>query len=925
MKSGYFTFILHAHLPYVKHKEANRLEERWVFEAMTETYIPLLWALDRQPEGFTWSISFSPPVMEMLSDPVLQRRYLEYLDSTDHLIKKEKLRSLNQEETEVIRFYSDRYEKIRETFFKWNQNLLDGFKHHHKRGAVECFTTAATHAFLPYIQTHEALEAQVDMGIKTFNKYFGEMPKGFWLPECAYTPGVDKLLHQKGIKYTFVDEQTLLNSSPKAARGIGSPVFSPHGVALFPRNREISGKVWSSVDGYPGDTDYREFYRDIAYNRDIDYILPHIHPEGIRIDTGLKYHRITGPDEEKQVYVREWAEGKVQQHAEHFVQTLEHTLSEKEEESFPPHLITAPFDAELFGHWWFEGTDWILAVQEACKGRVEWVTPNEFINRHYQDLQTVHASFSTWGRNEYGEVWLNEKNAWMYRHLHKCEREMITAAATHSPMTPVTRRYIKQMIREWMLAVSSDWAFIVDNETAAQYANERFNTHIERFHIIKELLDQSPQDTASIEAFEQDFPFLNDIDTSYFETPHDQYIQQHHSTLSEPNKLKVLMLSWEFPPMVVGGLARHVFDLAKTLVKQGQEVHVVTCHVEGYPSYEVNQGIHVYRVQSNQPQTDQFFHWTGSLNLAIADQGRELAKKINFDCIHAHDWLVCVAATGLKHELNIPLIATIHATEHGRNNGIHNALQYEINQKEWELCYEASEVIVCSPYMKDEVATVFKVPEDKITILPNGVDPELIQTEEVTDGYRFKEPQEVLVFSVGRVVKEKGFQTIIDAAHLIRQKNQNIKFIIAGKGPMLDEYRNRVHHEGLGGIVTFSGFVSDEDRNRLLSECDIALFPSLYEPFGIVALEGMAAGKATVVSETGGLKDIVRHEETGLKIYPDNAESLAWAVLTLAQNEHLRHTLASNGKREAETVFNWNKIAQQTSALYEQCLQKNPV
>lgn len=485
----------------------------------------------------------------------------------------------------------------------------------------------------------------------------------------------------------------------------------------------------------------------------------------------------------------------------------------------------------------------------------------------------------------------------MYRHLHKCEREIITAAAKHSPLTPVTKRFLKQMIREWMLAASSDWAFIVDNETAAQYANERFNTHIERFHIIREMLNQSRKDTASIEAYEQDFPFLNDIDTSYFETPHDQYIQQHHSTVSETNKLKILMLSWEFPPMVVGGLARHVFDLAKTLVKQGQEVHVVTCHVDGYPSYEVNQGIHVYRVQSNQPQTDQFFHWTGSLNLAIADQGRELAKKINFDCIHAHDWLVCVAAKGLKHELNIPLIATIHATEHGRNNGIHNSLQYEINQKEWELCYEASEVIVCSPYMKDEVATVFSVPEDKITILPNGVDPELIQTEEVTDGYRFKEPHEVLVFSVGRVVKEKGFQTIIDAAHLIRQQNQNIKFIIAGKGPMLDEYRSRVHQEGLEGTVTFSGFVSDEDRNRLLSECDIALFPSLYEPFGIVALEGMAAGKATVVSDTGGLKDIVRHEETGLKIYPGNAESLAWAVLSLARNEHLRLTRQQRQKR----------------------------
>ncbi|SFD68839.1 1,4-alpha-glucan branching enzyme [Bacillus sp. OV194] len=925
MKSGYFTFILHAHLPYVKHREANRLEERWVFEAMTETYIPLLWVLERQPEGFTWSISFSPPVMEMLADPVLQRRYLEYLDSTENLIKKEKLRTLDQEEAKAIQFYSERYKNIRDTFFKWNQNLLNGFKHYHSAGAVECFTTAATHTFLPYVQTHEALHAQIDMGIETFKHHFGEKPRGFWLPECAYTPGIDQLLHQKGILYTFVDEQTLLNSSPKSARGIGSPVYSPHGVALFPRNREISGKVWSSVDGYPGDVDYREFYRDIAYNRELDYILPHIHPEGIRIDTGLKYHRITGPVEDKQIYVREWAEGKVRQHAEHFTETIETRLREKEDECFPPHLITAPFDAELFGHWWFEGTDWISAFQQASAGRVEWITPSEFISRHYRDLETVHASFSTWGRNEYGEVWLNEKNAWMYRHLHKCEREIISAVALHSPLTPVTKRYVQQLIREWMLAASSDWAFIIDNETSAQYANERFKTHIERFHTIKELLQQTPNNTASIEAFEKDFPFLKSIDTSYFETPHDLYIQQHYNQKPEQEKRKILMLSWEFPPMVVGGLARHVFDLAKTLVKQGHEVHVVTCHVDGYPDYEINQGIYVYRVRSNQPQTEEFFHWTGSLNLAIADQGRELSKKIDFDCIHAHDWLVSVAAKGLKQELNIPLIATIHATEHGRNNGIHNALQYEINQKEWELCYEASQVIVCSPYMKKEVAAVFRLPEEKIHILPNGVDPELIQTEEVLDGFRFKEHHEILVFSVGRVVKEKGFQTIIEAAHLVKQRMGNIKFMIAGKGPMLDEYRDRIHREGLEDYVTFTGFVSDDDRNRILSECDIALFPSLYEPFGIVALEGMVAGKATVVSDTGGLRDIIRHEETGLKIYPGNPESLAWAVLTLAQDEHLRRTLAINGKREAETVFNWKEIAQQTSALYEQCLEKNPV
>ncbi|WP_026676724.1 1,4-alpha-glucan branching protein domain-containing protein [Fictibacillus gelatini] len=923
MKNGYFSFILHAHLPYVRHREANRLEERWVFEAMTETYIPLLWVLQEQEQPACFGISFSPPVLEMLSDPVVQRRYVHYLENTEELIRKEKSLNPSGMIADIVRFYEKRYKKIRETFYQWGQNLINGFKHYEAEGKIECFTTAATHAFLPYIQTKEALRAQIVHGILTFEKHFGKRPAGFWLPECAYTPGVDKILFEEGIRYTFVDEHTLKNGSPKPDREVGAPVYSSHGIVLFPRCEAISQEVWSSITGYPGDFDYREFYRDIVYDRDWEYIKPHVHPEGFRTDSGLKYHRITGPTEEKAYYVREWAENKAKIHAEDFIQTIEERLEKKKEECYPPHLITSPFDAELFGHWWFEGPDFLSSVLEKGRGRIEFITPSEYINRHYRDLETIHAAFSTWGRDGYGDVWLNEKNAWMYRHLHKCEREIISTVARYSTQEPLRKRYIQQMIREWMLASSSDWAFIVDNDSATAYAINRFTEHIERFHKIYEQLKSNRISSSFIVEYEKDYPFLETIDTTIFQTSHDHYIKQHYKNLnSDTEKMNIAMLSWEFPPMVVGGLGRHVFDLAKQLVKLGANVYVITSDVEGYPTHEINEGIHVYRVKGLQPQNENFFHWVGSLNLAMMDQVRNLAKLIPFDCIHAHDWLVSVAAKGLKQELSIPLIATIHATEHGRNNGIHDPLQFEINQKEWELMFEADEIIVCSNHMKNELCEVFQVPENKVTILPNGVDPELFKPEAIHD-YKYKQHGETLVFSVGRMVKEKGFQTIIEAAHLLKNEQDTIKFVIAGKGPLLEHYRRAVHEQQLSDIVHFIGYVSDEERNRLLAECDIALFPSHYEPFGIVALEGMIAGKATVVSETGGLKDIVKHEETGLTIYPNDPASLASAVLRLAREPGLRKKLALSGKHVAKNVFNWERIAKKTLKLMEQNTQKN--
>jgi 1,4-alpha-glucan branching enzyme len=325
-------------------------------------------------------------------------------------------------------------------------------------------------------------------------------------------------------------------------------------------------------------------------------------------------------------------------------------------------------------------------------------------------------------------------------------------------------------------------------------------------------------------------------------------------------------------------------------------------------------------VRGAQPNFNDFFHWTGSLNAAIAAQGAELGKKINFDCIHAHDWLVSVAAVRLKEELSLPLIATIHATESGRNKGIFSSMQHEIHQKEADLAFHADKVIVCSEYMRQEVQGLFGLHDKKLAVLPNGIDPKLVKKPEY--GHMpAASHHEATIFSVGRAVREKGFQTIIDASAIFRSKGKSIRFVIAGKGPMLEELRHTARERGVEDDVWFTGFVSDEERNQWLFSCDAALFPSHYEPFGIVALEGMAAGKLTIVSDTGGLSEIIEHEQNGLKIIPQDPSSIVWAVEYMLADRDRAERIAAAGRDAALTVFNWEKIAAATVNVYEECLE----
>ncbi|WP_334110946.1 glycosyltransferase family 4 protein [Thermodesulfitimonas autotrophica] len=383
--------------------------------------------------------------------------------------------------------------------------------------------------------------------------------------------------------------------------------------------------------------------------------------------------------------------------------------------------------------------------------------------------------------------------------------------------------------------------------------------------------------------------------------------------------MRVVMLSWEFPPKTVGGLAQHVYDLTTALSGRGVEVLVFTCGAPGVPEIEEVNGAKVYRVHPYTPGTPDFVTWVMQLNVALLERAFpviERARGVNV--VHAHDWLVAWAARALKHGLRVPLVATIHATEFGRHNGLHNDLQRFISSIEWWLCYEAWKVIVCSCYMEGELKYIFQVPQDKLTVIPNGVNPEnylVRQTHPPRDW--FAAPDEKIVFYIGRLVREKGVHILLAAAPLVLARHPQTKFVIAGKGPYEQELRQFAERLGIAHRVYFTGYVDDATRNALYSWAAVAVFPSLYEPFGIVALEAMAAKVPVVVADTGGLGEIVQDGVDGLKCPPDNPQALADKIVALLGNPDLAEALRTRAYQKTLRDYNWGDIARRTRAVYE--------
>lgn len=395
-------------------------------------------------------------------------------------------------------------------------------------------------------------------------------------------------------------------------------------------------------------------------------------------------------------------------------------------------------------------------------------------------------------------------------------------------------------------------------------------------------------------------------------------MNQNYWSRKMNNKLRILILCWEFPPNVVGGLSRHVNGLSVHLAQLGHEVHVITAGNGSLSEFEIYHGVKVHRVIPLNQQEDDFLTWIGGLNLAFVYQAEKLAEEISFDIIHTHDWLVGAAGIIIKDTNGIPLLSTIHATEHGRHNGIHTEMQQLIHEKELQLITESDQLIVCSDFMRGQLESIFHTDTKKIAVIANGIEPVnvIIEPEEFFPYIKNKK----YVFSVGRIVKEKGFETIIDAAEMIKEAGIDICFIVAGKGPNLERYRQLTAERRLDHVVAFIGYITDEQRNALLLRSEMAVFPSLYEPFGIVALEAMVLGKPTIVSNTGGLKGIVKHLQTGLLMEPGDPQSLIENINYLLQNPQKREEIGQKGRKIVKSLYGWKRIATQTVQIMEDTL-----
>lgn len=390
--------------------------------------------------------------------------------------------------------------------------------------------------------------------------------------------------------------------------------------------------------------------------------------------------------------------------------------------------------------------------------------------------------------------------------------------------------------------------------------------------------------------------------------------------------MKILMLTWEYPPRVVGGISKVVYDLSHKMVKEGNEVTVVTYKDgDNVKYYENDKGVEVYRVDNYMIRPNNFIDWIMQLNFNMITKANEIINKNGkFDVIHAHDWLVAYTAKSIKESYNIPLISTIHATESGRNSGIHDETQRYINDSEWMLTYESSEVIVNSNYMKNEVQRLFGLPYDKINVISNGVNLQLFSNVNVDYDFRrqYAMDNEKIILYVGRLVYEKGIQNLIAAMPKILDRYHDSKLIICGRGGMIDELREQVKYLGIDNKVYFAGYCDSKKMQKMYKCADVAVFPSTYEPFGIVAIESMLSGTPTIVSDVGGLNEIVEHGITGMKSYAGNSNSIADSVLALLFDPKLCANISQNAIKKVKENYNWAKITDNTYYVYQLAIGK---
>jgi 1,4-alpha-glucan branching enzyme len=537
---GSFVLMLHSHLPFYRKAGMWPFGEESFYECMMETYIPLLnMVSELWDEGIPAKITLgiTPILAEQMADEHLKQGFINYVDGRITAAKKDEERFGPRGEQpdatrfQLARFYLSWFQKIYNDFtVKWNRDVIAGFRKFQDLGAIEVTTSAATHCFSPLLQNDESLNAQFKTGVETYKRHFGREPKGFWLPECAYRPGtperagVEKWLYANGIKYFFTESDVIKGGQTVEMRRIfgayGTIEYIPaasrkptgldtyeafwlkdYPVAVMGRHEQAGYQVWSADHGYPGDSNYREFHKKDD-------------------KSGLHYWKLTSKNTDlgfKEVYNPDVAAERIRENSDHYVGLLQQLLTDHLRSTGSTGLVLSAFDTELFGHWWFEGVAWIKDVIRKLRQytAVTMQTASEYLEQSPPG-KAIELPESSWGAGGHYQVWFNDGTEWMWPIIHNCEKAFKDAQEKYRDRGGMYDRALKQALRELFLLQSSDWPFLVTTGQAWQYAKDRFNGHVERFHAIVDMLNTGNFDEAKLAKIE-------DIDNCFPNVDHGWY------------------------------------------------------------------------------------------------------------------------------------------------------------------------------------------------------------------------------------------------------------------------------------------------------------------------------------------------------------------------------------------------------------------
>jgi 1,4-alpha-glucan branching enzyme len=520
--SGFLCLVLHAHLPYVRHPEfGESYEERWLYEAILESYLPLLDTFERLAEEgvrFRVALSLSATLLEMLHDDLHRQRFLRYVDSRIHLAEQELQRTSHQhhELRPSIEMYHERFQRFRRLYLDCHQgDLTSAFGRLADQGHLELLTTAATHGYLPLLEPNEQMvRGQVQVGLEAFQRLTGRSARGFWLPECGYRRGLDVILAEAGLDYCILDTPSLVGARPRPRFAGFAPIRTERGLTCFGRDLEGGLEVWSSLGGYPADPEYRDFYRDIGWDLPLDYVGSYVHESGKRLNTGLKYYRITGPTDHKEAYRPGEAAHVAERHASAFLSARQRQVEWLRERMGQPPVVVAAFDAELFGHWWLEGPLWLehLLRKLATQGQgLESITPTAYL-REAPLPQISEPNPGSWGDGGFNARWLNPSNDWVYRHLSAAGQRMVEMARRGDGEDPDRKRLLNQAARELLLSQSSDWAYLMSTGQFAEYARKRTRDHLVAFNLLYDEFREGKVDPEVLRNLEERSPLFRNLD-----------------------------------------------------------------------------------------------------------------------------------------------------------------------------------------------------------------------------------------------------------------------------------------------------------------------------------------------------------------------------------------------------------------------------